>query len=179
MKMHSVLCMINNLAWGSDLSSSVKYGEVNWICVFFYFTALTSWGLADAGRDCPSRGRLIPRVSKWLTLEHIFHMQTNMGPPQPPTTSYMPSHYPSALMTRRPGTRQPGTVLPKGFKLANPKLAKLAYPACLIPSSPCNPQERLSPTFSPRSFCFLTHTDVALCGPPWCALPPVSRDLWG
>lgn len=61
-------------------------------CFFFFFNfnALTAWGLADTGKDCPSQGNLIPRISK------------DFG-------SHLPGHCASALITLRPGTRRLGT----------------------------------------------------------------------
>lgn len=83
-------------------------------------------------------------------------------------------HYPSALISPEPGTRQLGaTPIGQGpvklFKLANPKHV---YPAHLAW------QWRLSPRLPPAP-CTSWLALVPLCGPAWHAAPAVPRGLWG
>ena len=81
---------------------------------FFFFLISMLWQLADSGKDCPSQGNLIPRISKEFCLKHAFHVQTNQPeahtPQLPPSWgSLLPGHCLSALITLRPGTRWLGT----------------------------------------------------------------------
>ena len=78
--------------------------------IFYFSNALTFWGLADPGETVPSSASQFLETVKDSPLNMAFIcklINTEPIPPWPPLLgSYTPGHYPPALMTPGPSTRQ-------------------------------------------------------------------------
>lgn len=124
----------------------------------FSYLLYSQWSgtwLCSSWRDHSSQGWLIPRVSKLLSSEHAFHMQTNQSTAHscqlPPLELSVFEHYLLALMLPQGLVPEPVGIVhtgQSGLPIVKTTIKALAMLSC--------------------SLCVPADPGASLCGPMWC-----------